>query len=242
MVACGTFSGALTQGRRSFKESLAPLGRGVARSHKRPAEKGGRAAKCSLSRDRSPSLRGAIATKQSRFRTSRLDCFADARNDEAKRSRDACTSESLLTTTTQNRLAPGNKEGAERRKAHANHFRRANKRLAPLIRVGADARHFGARSPSGTSLRLSPGRTHPPLAQLQFPRFLRPGLTGVTRFGLSQVYRAPRGPVVMPAERWPRAARERSAFPPPAGTALAPLFRHALRKSALDERDKRACN
>ena len=52
---------------------------------------------------------------------------------------------------------------------------------------------------------------------------------------LSRVYRAPRRPVVMPAERWPRAARERMANPP-AGTALAPLFRFAFRKGALNER------
>ena len=120
---------------------------------------------------------------------------------------------------------------------------------------GAAARQFGARSPSGALLRHSPGRTHPPLAQLQFPRFLRPDraydpendtgfpkdhtpakkLTGVTRFDLSQVYRAPRRPVLVPAERWPGAARERMANPP-AGTAPAPLFRHAFRKGALDER------
>ncbi len=54
------------------------------------------------------------------------------------------------------------------------------------------------------------------------PRFLRPGLTGVTRFCLSLVYRAPRGPVVVPVGQVPRAARERVARPP-AGTALAPL-------------------
>src|ERR1700719_1348024 len=41
-----------------------------------------------------------------------------------------------------------------------------------------------------------------------------PDLVGVTRFDLSQVYRAPRRPVVVPAERWPRAARERMANPP----------------------------
>jgi hypothetical protein len=88
---------------------------------------------------------------------------------------------------------------------------------APFARAsafGAAARQFGARSPSGALLRHSPGRTHPPLAQLQFPRFLRSDLAGVTRFDLSQVYRAPRRPVVVPAERWPRAARERMANPP----------------------------
>jgi hypothetical protein len=120
---------------------------------------------------------------------------------------------------------------------------------------GAAARSFGARSPSGALLRHSRGRTHPPLAQLQFPRFLRPDraydpetwipvfrkiirqqtLVGVNRFDLSQVYRAPRRPVVVLVERWPRAARERMANPP-AGTALAPLFRPAFRKGALNER------
>ena len=102
------------------------------------------------------------------------------------------------------------KEGAARRKAHANHCRHADERaqIAPLSSAfGAAARSFGARSPSGALLRHSPGRTHPPLAQLQFPRFLRPGVAGVTRFGLSRVYRAPRRPVVVPVERWPRAAR-----------------------------------
>jgi hypothetical protein len=42
-------------------------------------------------------------------------------------------------------------------------------------------------------------------------RFLRPDLAGVTRFDLSRVYRAPRRPVVLPVERWPKAARERNA-------------------------------
>jgi hypothetical protein len=52
-------------------------------------------------------------------------------------------------------------------------------------------------------------------------RFLRPGLAGVTRFGLSLVYLAPRRPVVMPVGPGPRAARERFATPR-AGSAPAP--------------------
>ncbi len=105
------------------------------------------------------------------------------------------------------------KREAKRRKAHANHFRAAPTNVAacsytadkctqsaPLICCAA-ARQFRARPPSGAPPRHSPGRTRPPLAQLQFPRFLRPGLAGVTRFGLSQVYRAPRRPVVVPVER-----------------------------------------
>ena len=95
----------------------------------------------------------------------------------------------------------------------------------------------GDRSPFGAPPRRSPGRTHPASAQLQFPRFLRPGALGVTRCNLSRVYRAPRRPVVVPAERWPRAARGRFAKPP-AGTALAPPSRShpecALRRASFD--------
>ena len=163
-------------------------------------------------------------------------------------SRGAIAPESCARQRSTNRFAPG-KRGAARRKAHANHCRRTDERalLRHLPAFAAAARSFGARSPSGALLRHSPGRTHPPLAQLQFPRFLRPDrayepekwipvfrkiirqqkLAGVTRFDLSRVYRAPRRPVVVPAERWPRAARERMANPPP-GTALAPPFRPAF--------------
>jgi hypothetical protein len=107
-------------------------------------------------------------------------------------------------------------------------------RMLPFDRCAAAAR-IASRSPFGAPPRHSPGRTHPPLAQLQFPRFLRPDLAGVTRFDLSRVYRAPRRPVVMPAERWPRAARERFARPR-AGTALAPHL-DRIRNAPFGERD-----
>jgi hypothetical protein len=97
------------------------------------------------------------------------------------------------------------KEGrrsADRRTVHVR-AARSDVAIRPLRGSGS----FASRSPFGALPRHSPGRTHPPLAQLQFPRFLRPDLAGVTHFDLSRVYRAPRRPVVMPAERWPRAAR-----------------------------------
>ena len=110
----------------------------------------------------------------------------------------------------------------------------------PLLDAsGAAARTFGARSPSGAMLRLSLGRTYPPLAQLQFPRFLRPGVAGVTRFGLSRVYRAPRRPVVVPVE----VAQSRpgaECMVPRAGAAPAPSFESALAKGALSEQDERS--
>ena len=67
------------------------------------------------------------------------------------------------------------------------------------------------------------------------PAFPDTDLAGVTRFDLSRVYRAPRRPVVMPAERWPRAARERFARPR-AGTALAPHL-DRIRNAPFGERD-----
>ena len=148
-----------------------------------------------------------------------------------------------------NRFPPGNKRGSSAPKGACRPLppRKQACAFASPARVRAAARSRGARSPSGALLRHSPGRTHPPLAQLQFPRFLRPDraydpekwipvfrkiirqqkLAGVTRFDLSQVYRAPRRPVLVPVERWPGAARERMANSP-AGTALAPLFRLAF--------------
>jgi hypothetical protein len=48
----------------------------------------------------------------------------------------------------------------------------------------------GGRSPSGAPPRRSPGRTHPASAQLQFPRFLKPGCIG--RYPLPPVSSLPR--------------------------------------------------
>ncbi len=103
------------------------------------------------------------------------------------------------------------------------------------LSFGAAAALDASRSPFGAPPRHSPGRTHLPLAQPQFLRFLRPDLAGVTRFNLSQVYRAPRGPVIVPAEQWPRAAREQFAKPR-AGTALAPHL-DRIRNAPFGERD-----
>src|SRR6185436_11442983 len=109
-------------------------------------------------------------------------------------------------------------------------------RMSPFASAsGAAAARIASRPPFGAPPRHSPGRTHPPVAQLQFLSFLRPDLTGVTRFDLSRVNRAPRGPVVVPVEQWPRAARERFARPR-AGTALAPHL-DRIRNAPFGERD-----
>jgi hypothetical protein len=162
------------------------------------------------------------------MRLARMDCRVNPGNDENNGWFSRRPSARVLPTPPRTKIdsPPPNRMEAKRRKAHANHCRRAKKWAQCLPHssaFGAAARHAdkctqsahssacGARPPSGATPRLSPGRTHPPLAQLQFPRFLRPDLAGVTRFDLSRVYRAPRRPVVLPVERWPKAARERNA-------------------------------
>jgi hypothetical protein len=129
---------------------------------------------------------------------------------------------------------PEGRRSADRRTVHVRAAQTSVRELAHLICCAAAAR-IASRSPFGAPPRHSPGRTHPPLAQLQFPRFLRPSSTGVTRCRLSRVYRAPRRPVIVPVERWPRAARERFARPR-AGTALAPHL-DRIRNAPFDERD-----
>jgi hypothetical protein len=141
----------------------------------------------------------------------------------------------LQTTTRTKKLASHEgRRSADRRTVHVRAAQTSVRELAHLICCAAAA-HIASRSPFGAPPRHSPGRTHPPLAQLQFPRFLRPSSTGVTRCRLSRVYRAPRRPVIVPVERWPRAARERFARPR-AGTALAPHL-DRIRNAPFDERD-----
>jgi hypothetical protein len=119
----------------------------------------------------------------------------------------------------QTRFAPGTKEGAERRRAQFSLGpRNTGKRCRCLGRGSAHFRGALAFRRSAAALARANAST---LGSAPVPCFLRPGLAGVTRFGLSPVNRAPRRPVVVPVGRGPRAARERSASPR-AGTALAP--------------------
>ena len=126
------------------------------------------------------------------------------------------------------------RKGAERRQAHPTMHRATHPDVASRI---ARARKRADRS--ALAFRRSAAALARPVAtsvgSAPDPRFLRPGLAGVTRVRLSRVYRAPRGPVVVPVGRGPRAARERFARPR-AGTALAPLSGSHL-ENALRERD-----
>jgi hypothetical protein len=132
------------------------------------------------------------------------------------------------------RFAPGNQRGSGAPKgAPSNAPRTPNKCRHLSARAGA--RQTGARPPSGASLRHSPAQSQPHWLS---SRTTFPG-TGLGRVfcppRACPVQRAPRRPVPLPAKWCPRAARVRTANPP-AGTALAPLFRLAFRKGALDER------
>ena len=103
----------------------------------------------------------------------------------------------------------------------------AERRIVLPIAACAAAHPDQMRPPSGTSPRHSPGRTHPALAQPQNRVSRHLELTGVLpAYILASVKRAPRGPVLVPVDRCPRAARERIAFI----RARAP---HSLRLSGM---------
>ena len=84
------------------------------------------------------------------YGTSGLDCFADARNDDANRSRGAKASELCDHEASSNTqpLARKKARGAERQKTHPTNVRRANMRAqrAPLVCVR------GGGAPQKTSL------------------------------------------------------------------------------------------
>ena len=127
----------------------------------------------------------------------------------------------LLTTSQATLKRPPKRREAKRRKAHPSIVRATPSDVATRRCAGAAAADRGAaRLRRSTAALARPDASS--IGSAPDPRFLRPGLTGVTRFCLSLVYRAPRRPVVVPVGRVPRAARERFARPP-AGTALAPL-------------------
>jgi len=132
----------------------------------------------------------------------------------------------------------------------------------PLLDAsGAAARSCGARSPSGALLRHSPGRTHPPLAQLQFPRFLRPDRAYVRKSGYrfsersyaSKSLRALLASICLEstALRGDRSSCRPSGGPEPPGSGwqirpqAPPSLRLSglpFRKGALDERGGGVCN
>ena len=69
--------------------------------------------------------------------------------------------------------------------------RSAERRMPSTVRTSQCGSVLsGGRSPSGAPPRRSPGRTHPASAQLQFPRFLKPGCIG--RYPLPPVSSLPR--------------------------------------------------
>jgi hypothetical protein len=123
----------------------------------------------------------------------------------------------------------------ERKSSPKNEGRRsAGKRIQPWPRHAIGCCHLmplraQQRSLTGTARLSALRRGTRQGERIRLWLSSRPALpetkvtSGVTRLDLSAVYRAPRGPVVVPAGRGPRAARERFARPR-AGTALAPQY------------------
>jgi hypothetical protein len=133
-----------------------------------------------------------------------------------------------------NRFAPGNEREAKRRKAHANHCRRANKwtQFAPLICIrggcapcrGALAfRRFDRGSRQGLPSLLN-----------SRPCFLGLGIRrALPALSCPSPVTAPHASAVVPKGMMPKAAPERVASPR-GGTALAPSSESALAGRAVN--------
>ena len=76
------------------------------------------------------------------------------------------------------------KREAKRRKAHANHWPRTINKRCRLLMIGAAARSFGARPPSGASTAVLAGTPIPAQLQAMFPGTWNQA--GITRPLLSQ--------------------------------------------------------
>ena len=166
----------------------------------------------------------------------RMDCRVKPGNDDLERgcrkdnvknrSRDASGARALRTTTTLSQKInslPAHKREAERRKAHANHVRVSRKRVgrefAPLI-CSAAARIFSRRARlSALTLAALASGCHPDGSAPE-PGFPKTDIARVlpAQPFESSVKHAPCGPVLVPVDRGPRAARARMANPL-AGTA-----------------------
>jgi hypothetical protein len=162
------------------------------------------------------------------MRPIRMDCRVKPGSDDvSKRPCDALASEFCPPPRTKIDSLPPTKEGAERREAHANHVRAAQTSVRSL------------RHPSATRLRASSGEARPPVGahacgtrHRLSPRWLSPR-TGFPEDRLCECFarsallpsvkHAPCGPVFLPVDRGPRAARERSAYL--RARAPAPLLR-----------------
>jgi hypothetical protein len=128
---------------------------------------------------------------------------------------------------------------AKRRKAHANHVRAAPTNVAVRRRHLRGCAPFSeARPPSGASTAaLTTG--YYPNGSAPEPGFLKARRAGVlpVRRTTPRVKHAPCGPVFLPADRCPRAARERIASIRARAPHPAPLSESALAKGVPRERD-----
>jgi hypothetical protein len=147
--------------------------------------------------------------------------------DRQNRSRGAIAPELCLSPRTKNRLAPCNKREAKRRQAHCPTNRRLRGSASLSGRARLSALHRGTRH------RLLPRWLSPRTGFSQ-----RLELAGVLpAYILAVVKHAPCGPVLLPVDRCPRAARERVAFIRARAPHSLAHSESALAKGALGKRD-----
>jgi hypothetical protein len=130
------------------------------------------------------------------------------------------------------------RRSAERRMCQPYPRSSDKRRRLPMLQRGC-APLSGARPPSGASPRHSPPATTP-MAQPQNRVSAKYGAQVFCPFAAHAlcVKHAPCGPVLLPVDRCPRAARERIAFHPRAGTASrCRLPKVPSRKAPLVRRD-----
>src|ERR1700733_1479177 len=149
------------------------------------------------------------------------------------RSRDASRARALLTTTTPRKIRPpprgsGAPKGACQPLPHQARLRASRMRRARPSALTLAALATGYY-PDGSA--PEPG----------FPQTSRAGCFARLAL-LSAVKHAPCGPVFLPVDRGPRAARERMAHPPRGHRTSLRFSGLPFRKGALGERDVSGCN
>ena len=178
-------------------------------------------------------MRGAIATKQSRFCASHLDCFADARNDAQVTLFSRRDSARALPTTTPFRESSPPQEGGEAPKGACQPLPRMRRQVYAVCAThllrgcapnrGAPAFRRYAAALAGTPIPARLQAMLPGTWTAHDANIMR----GESRRALPALscpspVTAPHASAVMPKGMMPKAAPERVASPR-GGTALAPL-------------------
>jgi len=183
-------------------------------------------------------MRGEVKKANAFSRCLRIRALLTKLTDEAASARPS-------TEAHQKSGPPAEKGSGAPRGALSNQCpRQARPRTSPLFLPLCGGRTGRGR----VAFRRSRVRHSPPaatpMAQLQnrVSRRLRPAGVLPVVPDVATVKHAPCGPVLMPVDRGPGAARERIGIFRPRAPHLASLLRHAVRNGALGERDSQSSN